>query len=78
MPSDGALGLWNSVANWPQAAKQRCWNHKMRNVVDVVPVKQQPDVLAALQRMAAADTVANEGQERQRVYRDCQLRSQKA
>jgi transposase-like protein len=50
---DGALGLWNAVGQvWPQAAEQRCWNHKLRNVVDAVPLKHQPDVLAAMQRMA--------------------------
>jgi transposase-like protein len=29
---------------WPHAAEQRCWSHKLRNVVDAVPLKQQPDV----------------------------------
>ena len=84
---DGALGLWKAVGQvLPAAAEQRCWNHKLRNVVDAVPLKQQPDVLAAMQRMAAADTaadtvadaVADAEQERQRFHRDDRLRFTKA
>ena len=51
---------------WPQAAEQRCWNHKLRNVVDAVPLTQQPDVLAAMQHLGAADSVADAQHERQR------------
>ena len=76
---DGALGLWKAVGQvWPEAAEQRCWNHKLRNVVDAVPLKQQPEVLAAMQRMAAADTAAEAEQGRQRFHRDYRLRFPKA
>ena len=72
---DGALGLWNAVGQvWPQAAEQRCWHHKRCNVVDAVPLKHQPDGLAAMQRMAAAESVADVEQERQRFHRDDRLR----
>ena len=27
---------------WPEAGEQRCWNHKMMNVLDQVPLKRQP------------------------------------
>jgi transposase-like protein len=76
---DGALGLWNAVGQvWPQAAEQRCWNHKLRNVVDAVPLKQQADVQAAVQRIAAADSVATAEEERQRFHRAYRLRFPKA
>lgn len=76
---DGALGLWNAVGQvWPQAAEQRCWNHKLRNVVDAVPLKQQPEVQGAVQRIAAAESVADAEQERQRFYRAYRLRFPKA
>lgn len=76
---DGALGLWNAVGQvWPQAAEQRCWNHKLRNVVDAVPLKHQPDVQVAVQRIAAAESVADAEQERQRFHRDYHLRFPKA
>ena len=76
---DGALALWNAVGPvWPQAAEQRCWNHKLRHVVDAVPLKHQPDVLAAMPRMASADSVADAESERQRFHRDDRLRFAKA
>lgn len=53
---DGALGLWSAVAQvWPTAAEQRCWNHKRRNVVDAVPLKQQATVQAADRCSRVAD-----------------------
>ena len=63
---------------WPNAAEQRCWNHKLRNVVDAVPLKQQPDVQAAMQRMAAAESVADAEHERQAFHRAYCLRFPKA
>ena len=76
---DGAFGLWNAVGQvWPQAAEQRCWNHKLRNVVDAVPLKQQADVQAAVQRIAAAESVATAEEERQCFHRAYRLRLPKA
>jgi transposase-like protein len=76
---DGALGLWNAVGQvWPDAAEQRCWNHKLRNVVDAAPLKHQPDVQGAVQRIAAAESVADAEQERQRFHRAYRLRFPKA
>ena len=37
------------------SAEQRCWNHKLRNVLDTVPKKHQPEVKAALQAIASAN-----------------------
>ena len=77
--ADGALGLWSAVAQvWPHAAEQRCWNHKLRNVVDAVPLKQQPDVQASVQRIAAAESVADAEHERQAFHRAYRLRFPKA
>lgn len=76
---DGALGLWGAVAQvWPTAAEQRCWNHKLCNVLDAVPLKQQPAVQAAVQRIAAADTRAAAERERQAFHRAFRLRYPKA
>ena len=39
---DGALGLWGALAQvYPEAAEQRCWNHKIINVLDKLPKKLQ-------------------------------------
>ena len=76
---EGALGLWNAVGQvWPHAAAQRCWNHQLRNVVDAVPLKYQPDVQGAVPRLAAAESVAEAEHERQRFHRDDRLRFPKA
>jgi transposase-like protein len=64
--ADGALGVRSAVAQVrPSAAEQRCWNHKLRNVVDAAPLKQQPDVQVAVQRITASESVADAEHERQ-------------
>ena len=33
--ADGHLGLWGALAQgWPESAEHRCWNHKLRTVVE--------------------------------------------
>jgi putative transposase len=55
--ADGHLGIWSALATvYPESAEQRCWNHKLRNVLDTVPLKHQAEVKAALQAIAAAGT----------------------
>ncbi|HVA58589.1 MAG TPA: IS256 family transposase [Gemmatimonadaceae bacterium] len=55
--ADGHLGIWSGLAAvYPESAEQRCWNHKLRNVLDTVPKKHQAEVKAALQAIASADT----------------------
>jgi transposase-like protein len=56
--ADGHLGIWSGLAQiYPESAEQRCWNHKLRNVLDTVPRKRQAEVKAALQAIAGAETV---------------------
>jgi transposase-like protein len=39
---DGHLGRWAALpAIWPEVAEQRCWNHKVLNVLDQLPRKVQ-------------------------------------
>ena len=48
--ADGHLGIWSALAPvYPESAEQRCWNHKLRNVLDTVPRKHQAEVKVALQ-----------------------------
>lgn len=55
--ADGHLGIWSALAAvYPASAEQRCWNHKLRNVLDTVPQKRQAEVKAALQEIAQAGT----------------------
>jgi putative transposase len=40
---DGALGFWAAMrAVYPEAREQRCWVHKLRNVLDKLPKRLQP------------------------------------
>lgn len=59
MVADGHLGIWAALAElWPQCDEQRCWNHKMMNVLDQVPLKKQPAVREHLRAMMYAETRA--------------------
>ena len=38
---DGHLGIWGALRNvYPEAGEQRCWNHKVLNVLDKLPKRQ--------------------------------------
>lgn len=59
MVADGHLGIWAALAElWPQCGEQRCWNHKMVNVLDQVPKKKQAAVRQHLRTMMYADSRA--------------------
>jgi len=54
---DGALGLWGALANvFPAAQEQRCWNHRMVNVLDRIGKPHQEVAKAWLRKMMYADT----------------------
>ena len=54
---DGALGLWAAVAGvYPRAGWQRCWVHKMRNVLSYFPKRIQKEIKICLQEMYHAFT----------------------
>jgi putative transposase len=38
--ADGHLGLWAALGEqYPTLAEQRCWNHRITNVLDAMPKK---------------------------------------
>jgi transposase-like protein len=46
---DGALGFWNAVREvFPQARAQRCWFHKIANVLGALPNSAHPGAKKAL------------------------------
>jgi transposase-like protein len=54
---DGALGLWGAIDQvYPKADHQRCWVHKMRNVLTHFPKRLHDEVRCLLQLIYAADT----------------------
>jgi transposase-like protein len=55
--ADGADGLWAALSKaCPDAAQQRCWVHKMRNVLDKVPHRHRPATRDALREAMYAPT----------------------
>ena len=51
---DGALGLWGCVKEmelFKETKEQRCWVHKIANVLDKLPKKLQPQAKALLHEM---------------------------
>jgi len=54
---DGALGLWGAINKvYPKADHQRCWVHKMRNVLVHFPKRLHAEVKLLLRQMYNADT----------------------
>jgi len=54
---DGNLGIWGALSNvYPEALEQRCWNHKVVNVLDRLPKKVQPQAKLKLQDIAYAES----------------------
>lgn len=63
--ADGHLGLWAALrAVWPAAAEQRCWNHKILNVLDKFPKTRQAEARALLTAIPYAPTRAEAEQRR--------------
>jgi transposase-like protein len=54
---DGNLGIWGALANvFPEAKEQRCWNHRIMNILDQVPKKQQPQARQLVTKIPYAET----------------------
>jgi transposase-like protein len=57
--ADGHLGIWGALREiYPESSEQRCWNHKILNVLDQLPRKEQPRAREYLRRIAYAETRA--------------------
>ncbi|MFF5309786.1 IS256 family transposase [Streptomyces massasporeus] len=53
---DGALGFWKALTEvFPEASHQRCWVHKIANVLDSLPKSAQPGAKKALQEIYNAE-----------------------
>ncbi len=56
---DGALGFWSAVRQckgFEKTKEQRCWVHKIANVLDKLPKRVQPDAKSLLHEMMMAST----------------------
>lgn len=56
---DGALGLWSALREvFPATAHQRCWNHRVLNVLDRLPKRLWPETRRRLREAWEAPTRA--------------------
>ena len=56
---DSALGFWAAAgAVWPETREQRCWVHRLANVLDKLPKRLQPKAKQALHGIMQAPTRA--------------------
>ena len=57
---DGALGFWGALSEvFPATLEQRCWFHKLGNILDKLPKSMQPNAKSALHEVINAPTRAN-------------------
>jgi transposase-like protein len=55
--ADGHLGIWAALAEQqPEAAEQRCWNHRILNVLDAIPTTHHAAAKTLLKAMPYAET----------------------
>jgi len=73
---DGALGFWAALRQvYPETAKQRCWVHKIANVLDKLPKRVQPrakdmlhEIMRAPGRQSALEDIERFSQEFEAKY----------
>ena len=54
--ADGNLGIWAAARQVsPEAGEQRCWNHKMANVLDRLPKREQAEAKRRLREVVYAE-----------------------
>lgn len=57
--ADGNPAIWAAGAQvWPGAEEQRCWNHKIRNVLDRLPKREQAEAKELLRAVVYAPSLA--------------------
>ena len=65
---DGHVGIWGALRNvWPEAGEQRCWNHKILNVLDKLPKRQHDQARLMLRNIPYAET-RTEAERLRRVF----------
>jgi len=57
--ADGHLGIWSALGElYPEGKQQRCWNHKIRNVLDCFPKRIRSEAGEYLKRIPYAETLS--------------------
>ncbi len=54
---DGHLGIWGALREiYPEASEQRCWNHRLVNIIDKLPKKKQGEGRELLKQIPFGDS----------------------
>ena len=57
--ADGHLGIWSALGEiFPSSEEQRCWNHRLTNVIDRMPKKEWPAARELLRKIPYAKSRA--------------------
>jgi len=57
--ADGHLGIWSALGELhPEGKEQRCWNHKIRNILDCFPKRIRSEAGEYLKRIPYAETLS--------------------
>lgn len=76
---DGALGFWNALGQvYPETGQQRCWVHKLRNVLDKLPDRLQERAKALLRQVMYAENEAVAETARKAFAREFEAKHEKA
>ena len=76
---DGALGFWSALREvYPEAREQRCWVHKIANVLDKLPKRLQPRAKAMLHEIMRAPDRASAEEEMARFVQEYEAKYPKA
>ncbi len=76
---DGTLGLWAAVRDvWPETREQRCWIHRLANVLDKLPKRLQPKAKKMLHEAMNAATKEDAEQEIERFAATFEAKHPKA
>jgi len=70
---DGNLGIWGALSNvYPAALEQRCWNHKVLNVLDKLPKKVKLKAKRQLQSIVYSESQQEAEEKRDLFIHWCQ------
>lgn len=69
---DGNLGFWGALGQvYPEAEEQRCWNHRIVNILDKLPKKHQAKAKALLRQIPYAPTLQEAERAKEAFQRWC-------
>jgi transposase-like protein len=65
---DGQLGIWSALAGvFPMAGQQRCWNHRLLNLLDKLPKRLHVEAKRLLTPIPYAET-REDGEHQKRAF----------